>query len=154
MRKKRRTQIKCFGIFLDEPCWEEISSQRGVTGRCGQQIQRIRGGVRKIKAVLSGARGGGWGPTGWTAGCGGLQSFNEPGNSLVNVCQRSIFLSLFLRQSNQCLSRSPFALIPRDTPPERKNKGSMSHLLSTYQTCRRFTMCHIMKEWEHKQQII
>lgn len=47
----------------------------------------------------------------------GLQSFKEPGNSLVSVCQRSIFLSLFLRQSNQCLSRSPFALMPRETPP-------------------------------------
>lgn len=51
-----------------------------------------------------------------------VQSFNEPGNSLVNVCQRSIFLSLFLRQSNQCLSLSPFALIPRDTPPKRRHK--------------------------------
>lgn len=58
-----------------------------------------------------------------------LQSFNEPGNSLVNVCQRSIFLSLFLRQSNQCLSLSPFALIPRDTPPERRRRESVSHTL-------------------------
>lgn len=52
----------------------------------------------------------------------GLQSFNEPGSSLVNVCQRSIFLSLFLRQSNQCLSLSPFALMPRDTPPRRTER--------------------------------
>lgn len=54
-----------------------------------------------------------------------LQSFNEPGNSLVKVCQRSIFLSLFLRQSNQCLSRSPFALMPRETPPA--TTPSVSH---------------------------
>lgn len=40
-----------------------------------------------------------------------------PGSSLVSVCQRSIFLSLFFRQSNQCLSRSPLALIPNTTPP-------------------------------------
>lgn len=53
-----------------------------------------------------------------------LQSFNEPGNSLVSVCQRSIFLSLFLRQSNQCLSRSPFALMPRETPPETRPRVS------------------------------
>lgn len=47
-----------------------------------------------------------------------LQSFiPEPGSSLVKVCQRSIFLSLFLRQSNQCFSLSPFALIPSETPP-------------------------------------
>lgn len=55
---------------------------------------------------------------------GPLQSFNEPGNSLVSVCQRSIFLSLFLRQSNQCLSRSPFALMPRETPPETRPRVS------------------------------
>ena len=49
---------------------------------------------------------------------GALQSLNtEPGSSLVSVCQRSIFLSLFLRQSNQCLSLSPLALMPRETPP-------------------------------------
>lgn len=53
----------------------------------------------------------------------GLQSFTEPGNSLVSVCQRSIFLSLFLRQSNQCLSRSPFALMPRETPPGGEGGG-------------------------------
>lgn len=69
-------------------------------------------GVGEIKAVLSG-------------GGGAPQSFSEPGNSLVRVCQRSIFLSLFLRQSNQCLSRSPFALMPRDTPPGRT--ASVSH---------------------------
>lgn len=145
VKETRNTSVQCFGIFLQEPCREETRSQRGVTGGCGHRIQRRRGGVGNIKAVLSGAlraEGGGW-----TARRGRLQSFNEPGNSLVNVCQRSIFLSLFLRQSNQCLSRSPFALIPRETPPERKNKARVSHRQSTNQTCRRLTpMCHIMRE--------
>lgn len=54
-----------------------------------------------------------------------------PGSSLVSVCQRSIFLSLFFRQSNQCLSRSPLALIPNTTPPwegdrERERCGGSS----------------------------
>lgn len=40
-----------------------------------------------------------------------------PGSSLVSVCQRSIRLSLFFRQSNQCFRRSPLALMPRTTPP-------------------------------------
>lgn len=75
--------------------------------------------------------GGGGQQAGWQDV--GLQSFNEPGNSLVNVCQRSIFLSLFLRQSNQCLSLSPFALIPRDTPPERRHRESVSHTPSAEQ---------------------
>ncbi len=43
--------------------------------------------------------------------------YPEPGSSLVNVCQRSIFLSLFFRQSNQCFSLSPLAFIPKETPP-------------------------------------
>lgn len=48
----------------------------------------------------------------------GAQSLRmAPGSSLVSVCQRSIFLSLFFRQSNQCFSRSPLALIPNTTPP-------------------------------------
>lgn len=93
-------------------------------------IRRRRGGVRKIKGgVLSGRRG----ESQQVRQQDGLQSFNEPGNSLVNVCQRSIFLSLFLRQSNQCLSLSPFALIPRDTPPERRNKEDVSHMPNAQQ---------------------
>lgn len=48
----------------------------------------------------------------------GAQSLRTaPGSSLVSVCQRSIFLSLFFRQSNQCFSLSPLALIPNTTPP-------------------------------------
>lgn len=43
-----------------------------------------------------------------------------PGSSLVSVCQRSIRLSLFFRQSNQCFRRSPLALMPRTTPPARR----------------------------------
>lgn len=80
-----------------------------------------------MKAVLSGADGtrGGWQVGRWQRG-GKLrfQSFKEPGNSLVSVCQRSIFLSLFLRQSNQCLSRSPFALMPKETPPGGDKGGA------------------------------
>lgn len=46
--------------------------------------------------------------------------YPEPGSSLVKVCQRSIFLSLFFRQSNQCFSLSPLAFIPKETPPGEK----------------------------------
>lgn len=52
----------------------------------------------------------------WQVGAG--QSLSTvPGSSLVSVCQRSIRLSLFFRQSNQCFRRSPLALMPRTTPP-------------------------------------
>lgn len=51
---------------------------------------------------------------------GACQSLSTaPGSSLVSVCQRSIRLSLFFRQSNQCFRRSPLALMPRTTPPTR-----------------------------------
>lgn len=83
------------------------------------------GGANELKAVLSGA--GGRGSKRGGEGCTGLQSFNDPGSSLVKVCQRSIFLSLFLRQSNQCLSRSPFALMPRDTPPGGRARHQQKH---------------------------
>lgn len=52
----------------------------------------------------------------WQAGAGQSLS-TAPGSSLVSVCQRSIRLSLFFRQSNQCFRRSPLALMPRTTPP-------------------------------------
>lgn len=53
----------------------------------------------------------------------GAQSLRTaPGSSLVSVCQRSIFLSLFFRQSNQCFSRSPLALIPNTTPPWERDR--------------------------------
>lgn len=84
----------------------------------------------------------------------GLQSFNEPGNSLVNVCQRSIFLSLFLRQSNQCLSLSPFALIPRDTPPEIRHKESMCHMLSSWKNLLTTQCFTLESHYQHKRMII
>lgn len=49
-----------------------------------------------------------------------------PGSSLVSVCQRSIRLSLFFRQSNQCFRRSPLALMPRTTPPMKSLDFPMS----------------------------
>ena len=52
----------------------------------------------------------------WQVGAGQSLS-TAPGSSLVSVCQRSIRLSLFFRQSNQCFRRSPLALMPRTTPP-------------------------------------
>lgn len=47
-----------------------------------------------------------------------------PGSSLVSVCQRSILLSLFFRQSNQCFRRSPLALMPSTTPPVEEARGA------------------------------
>lgn len=49
-----------------------------------------------------------------------------PGSSLVSVCQRSMRLSLFFRQSNQCFRRSPLALMPRTTPPMKSLDFPMS----------------------------
>lgn len=64
---------------------------------------------------------------GWVRRAGGAgQSLSTaPGSSLVSVCHRSILLSLFFRQSNQCFRRSPLALMPRTTPPA---EGSPRHL--------------------------
>lgn len=56
----------------------------------------------------------------WQVGAGQSLS-TAPGSSLVSVCQRSIRLSLFFRQSNQCFRRSPLALMPRTTPPAGGN---------------------------------
>lgn len=56
----------------------------------------------------------------------GAQSLRTaPGSSFVSVCQRSIFLSLFFRQSNQCFSLSPLALIPSTTPPGERQRGEV-----------------------------
>lgn len=58
---------------------------------------------------------------------GASQSLSTaPGSSLVSVCQRSIRLSLFFRQSNQCFRRSPLALMPRTTPPMKSLDFPMS----------------------------
>lgn len=64
---------------------------------------------------------------GWVrrAGRAGQSLSTAPGSSLVSVCHRSILLSLFFRQSNQCFRRSPLALMPRTTPPA---EGSPRHL--------------------------
>lgn len=71
----------------------------------------------------------GWTCVGWAARVGGSrwdsQSLSTaPGSSLVSVCQRSILLSLFFRQSNQCFRRSPLALMPRTTPPVEETRGA------------------------------
>lgn len=80
------------------------------------------GGLRPLVAVEEAQGQASAGP-GDTQGqvwqqVGASQSLSTaPGSSLVSVCQRSIRLSLFFRQSNQCFRRSPLALIPRTTPP-------------------------------------
>lgn len=61
---------------------------------------------------------------GGRAGGAGQSLSTAPGSSLVSVCQRSILLSLFFRQSNQCFRRSPLALMPRTTPPAEGSPGS------------------------------
>lgn len=71
----------------------------------------------------------GWTCVGRVARVGGSrwdsQSLSTaPGSSLVSVCQRSILLSLFFKQSNQCFRRSPLALMPRTTPPAEEIRGA------------------------------
>ena len=56
----------------------------------------------------------------WTDKGRRSQSSNLAGSSLRRTCQRSIFLSLFLRHSYQCFRHSPFAWIPSWQPPTRE----------------------------------
>lgn len=51
-----------------------------------------------------------------------LQSSNCAGLSLRRTCQRSIFLSLFLRHSYQCFRHSPLAWMPNWHPPGGRDK--------------------------------
>ena len=64
----------------------------------------------------------------WRTGGAGQSLSTAPGSSLVSVCQRSILLSLFFRQSNQCFRRSPLALMPRTTPPAEGSPGPPGYL--------------------------
>lgn len=58
----------------------------------------------------------------------------EPGSSLVSVCQRSTFVPLFFRQSIQCCRVSPCEWQPNDTPPNQRHRkginadGSLIHM--------------------------
>lgn len=123
-----------------------IFPKRDVRSRCGQHEEKSReqeqgvglGKWRQVSCVVQPGRNGAH-QVGWQDV--GFQSFNEPGNSLVSVCQRSIFLSLFLRQSNQCLSLSPFALIPRDTPPEKDKRTVFRFMCSVLSKNTGDTVC-------------
>ena len=100
--------------------------RRGCSGSVSKQVSWISPNTG-AEALSSSEEAQGQacaGPGGGQAGGAGQSLSTAPGSSLVSVCQRSILLSLFFRQSNQCFRRSPLALMPRTTPPSEGSPGS------------------------------
>lgn len=95
---------------------------------------------------------------------GGLRGFGGAGwlsyssnwivLSLRRTCQRSIFLSLFLRHSYQCFRHSPLAWIPSWHPPEgdkRCEHTDVSSAQSTWKTKVLFpSKLKLFKTWQIK----
>lgn len=77
--------------------------------------------------------GEGWGVRSWRCRYASYSS-NWTVLSLSRTCQRSIFLSLFLRQSYQCFRHSPLAWIPSWHPPEGKERCENTYVNSMQST--------------------
>lgn len=104
--------------------------RRGFSGSVSKQVSWISPDVGA--EALSSSRGSPGPGLRWArrrAGRAGQSLSTAPGSSLVSVCQRSILLSLFFRQSNQCFRRSPLALMPRTTPPAEGSPGQPGYLI-------------------------